>query len=184
MFAYCENNPVNNSDPTGEFSLFAAANFVIGAVSGAASQVLTNIATGQKWNSGILGAALGGGVYNVVALVTGGNLVLASAAGSAVEATVNEVGTYLKGEKKISVDNVKNSFSIVATRTVTNSLAVGTTGHIAGKLVKTNANWFQPQKLKSCFTGKYAKKVEAQSGLQGIMMSIYNTGKHYLNKMI
>ena len=183
MFAYCENNPVMGSDPTGEFSMFAAANFVIGAVTGAASQIISNIATGQKWSSGVVGAALGGGTYNVVSLVTGGNLVLASAAGSAVEATTNEVGTYLNGNKKLNMENIKNSFLNITTKTIGNSLAVGATGHAASKIVKTSANWFQPQKLKSCFMGKYAKKVEAQSGIQGFMMSIYNTGKYYIGKL-
>ena len=183
MFAYCENNPVMGVDPTGEFSMFAAANFVIGAVTGAASQIISNIATGQKWSSGVVGAALGGGTYNVVSLVTGGNLVLASAAGSAVEATTNEVGTYLNGDKKLNMENIKNSFLNITKKTIGNSLAVGATGYAASKIVKTSANWFQPQKLKSCFMGKYAKKVEAQSGIQGFMMSIYNTGKYYIGKL-
>ena len=183
MFAYCENNPVMGVDPTGEFSMFAAANFVIRAVTGAASQIISNIATGQKWSSGVVGAALGGGTYNVVSLVTGGNLVLASAAGSAVEATTNEVGTYLNGDKKLNMENIKNSFLNITKKTIGNSLAVGATGYAASKIVKTSANWFQPQKLKSCFMGKYAKKVEAQSGIQGFMMSIYNTGKYYIGKL-
>lgn len=76
-----------------------------------------------------------------------------------------------------------NTFLNIAKKTVINSVDVGATGNAAGKIVKTNPNWFQPQKLKSCFLGNYAKKVEAQSGIQGFMMSVYNTGKYYLEKL-
>ena len=43
MFAYCENDPVNRSDPSGEFW-----NIVAGAALGAGMEVLTQLATGTK----------------------------------------------------------------------------------------------------------------------------------------
>ena len=43
MFAYCENDPVNRSDPSGEFW-----NIVVGAALGAGMEVLTQLATGTK----------------------------------------------------------------------------------------------------------------------------------------
>ena len=43
MFAYCENDPVNKSDPSGEFW-----NIVAGAALGAGMEVLTQLATGTK----------------------------------------------------------------------------------------------------------------------------------------
>lgn len=43
MFAYCENDPVNKSDPTGEFW-----NIVVGAALGAGMEVLTQLATDTK----------------------------------------------------------------------------------------------------------------------------------------
>lgn len=69
MFAYCGNNPVNQIDKDGETGVFIAANFVIGAVVGAVGQITTNLLTGSNWYDGVLGAAIGGGVYNTVALV-------------------------------------------------------------------------------------------------------------------
>ena len=43
MFAYCENDPVNRSDPSGEFW-----NIVVGAALGAGMEVLTQLAAGTK----------------------------------------------------------------------------------------------------------------------------------------
>ena len=43
MFAYCENDPVNRSDPSGEFW-----NIVVGAALGAGMEVLTQLATDTK----------------------------------------------------------------------------------------------------------------------------------------
>ena len=43
MFAYCENDPVNKSDPSGEFW-----NIVVGAALGAGMEVLTQLAAGTK----------------------------------------------------------------------------------------------------------------------------------------
>ena len=43
MFAYCENDPVNKSDPSGEFW-----NIVVGAALGAGMEVLTQLATDTK----------------------------------------------------------------------------------------------------------------------------------------
>ena len=43
MFAYCENDPVNKSDPSGEW-----AHIIAGAALGAGMEVLTQLATGTK----------------------------------------------------------------------------------------------------------------------------------------
>ena len=157
MFAYCNNNPVNTSDPTGEFGLFTLSNAIF---------------------DGVVGAAVGGATYNVVALATG-NTALASAAGSAAEAFTNEVGSYITGKKKLTAENIGGSIANIACKTVEGTITAATTGTLAAKVVKTNNKWFKPKKLISCFTGKYAKKVLKQTAVQGAMTTIWNTAKYY-----
>lgn len=183
MFAYCNNNPVILSDPLGEFGWFTIANAVIGAVVGAATQITTNFLTGQEnVFAGVAGAALGGAAYNVVALATG-SLVAASAAGSAVEAATNEVGSYLTGKKKLTAENIMNSAANVVCRTAENTITAAITGKVASRVVKTNSGWFQPKKLISSFTGKYAKKVWGQTATQGALTATYNVIKAGLKSL-
>ena len=177
MFAYCNNNPVILTDPYGEFGWFTIANAVIGAVVGAATQIATNILTKQEnVFAGVVGAAAGGAVYNVVALTTG-SLIAASAAGSATEALVNEAGSYLTGQKKLTADNLMNSAANVVCKTAENTITAAVTGKIASGVVKTNSGWFQPKKFVSSFTGKYAKKIWGQTAAQGALTTAYNTIK-------
>ena len=186
MFTYCNNNPVVASDPAGTSGLFILANAVFGAVVGAASQIATNVLTGNPALSGVIGAAVGGAVYNVVAL--SGNLVAASAAGSAAgsaaEAVTNELGAYISGKKELTSKNLMNSLADVACKTVNGTLTAATTGKLASKIIKTNHNWFQPVKFTSCFTGKYARKVLAQTAIQGTMVTAYNTVKKFVEESI
>ena len=173
MFAYCGNNPVARADNGGE-SWFIVAGAVFGAVVGAATQIIANVATGNKENvfEGVLGAALGGATYNVVSMTTG-NLALASIAGSAVESTTNEVASYVTGKKKLTSDNIANSVANVAVNTASSAVAAGITGNISSKIVKINSGWFKPSKFTSSFTGKYARKVLAQTATQGALIVGY-----------
>ena len=180
MFAYCENNPVMRTDEDGE-AWFTIANAVFGAAVGVVSQVATNLATGQKWSHGILGAALGGAVYNVVALTTN-NIALASVASSATEAFTNEAITYFTGEKKFTAENLSGSIANVACKTVANSILASTTGKISTRIVKTNSGWFKPKKFRSSFRGKYARKSLLQTSVQGMLTSFYNIGSYYLRR--
>ena len=180
MFAYCENNPVMRTDEDGE-AWFTIANAVFGAAVGVVSQVATNLATGQKWSQGILGAALGGAVYNVVALTTN-NIALASVASSATEAFTNEAITYFTGEKKFTAENLSGSIANVACKTVANSILASTTGKISTRIVKTNSGWFKPKKFRSSFRGKYARKSLLQTSVQGMLTSFYNIGSYYLRR--
>ena len=181
MFAYCNNSPINACDLAGTFGFFTLANAVFGAVVGAVTQVATNIATGNSVFEGVVGAAVGGAVYNVVAITTG-SIVAASAAGSAAEALTNEVGSYLTGEKKLTAQNVMGSLANVAHKTAEGTIVAATTGTLASKIVKTNRGWFKPKKFISSFTGKYARKVLAQTAVQGAMTLVYNISKHYAQK--
>ena len=168
MFAYCSNSPLLFSDPTGTFGWFTFANFVIGATVGAATQIAANLVTGEKWYEGVAGAAVGGGIYNVVTLLTR-NVVAASAASTAAESITNELVSYATGEKELSMENVKNSFVKTVTDVAANVATTVFTGKAAEKLVKTNAGWFQPRKFASSFTGKYARRVWKQTLAQGGM---------------
>lgn len=71
MYAYCGNNPVARVDDEGEFW-----NFIVGALVGAATSALTqiasNIVSGNKWSDGVVAAAVGGAVAGVVLVATGG----------------------------------------------------------------------------------------------------------------
>ena len=177
MFAYCNNNPIILTDPNGDFGWFTLANAVFGAAVGVVSQITTNILTNQdNIFSGVAGAAVGGAVYNVVALTTG-SLVAASTAGAAAEAVTNEVGSYLTGKKDLTASNLMNSVSNIACKTGENAITAAITGKIASSLVKTNSGWFQPKKFISSFTGKYATKVLSQTATQGALTTAYNTVK-------
>ena len=178
MFAYCRNNPINLADPSGEFGWFTVANAVIGAVVGTVSQIATNFASGNDdLFEGVVGAAVGGAVYNVVALTTG-SLPAASAAGAAAEAITNEIGSYMTGEKEVSFNNIMGSAANVVCKTAENAITAAITGKIASTIIKTNSGWFQPKKFVSSFIGKYATKIWQQTAVQGALTTFYNTAKN------
>lgn len=183
MFVYCGNNPILRADTGGKF-WHIVAGAVFGAVVGMATQIITNVATGQTEDifDGVLGAALGGAAYNVVSMTTG-NVALASIASSAIEATTNEVVCYATGEKELTMENVTNSVGEVATTIGRNAITACVTGTVANKLVKINSGWFKPKKAISSFTGKYAKKVLKQTAVQGALTAGYNITKAWSSKV-
>ena len=101
MFAYCENNPVNRSDPSGEWF-----HLVIGAAVGIASQyacdVVANLCAGASWSEALkpqstiaeyAGAAVSG------ALAASGVGVVGAIAGNAlISSTVYLANCDIKGE--------------------------------------------------------------------------------------
>ena len=176
MFAYCNNSPVNKIDPSGEAGWFVAANAIYGAAVGIITQISANVISGTAWHSGILGAATGGATYNVVALTTG-NIALASASGSAVEAITNEALNYVTGEKEVTTENVLSSAANIACTTAENAVTASITGNIASKIVHTNSKWFQPQKMASSFTGNYGMRVFFQTAIQGELTMFFNSIK-------
>ena len=82
MFAYCENNPVGNSDPNGEF-----LNTLIGAVTGAALGAALALVTGENVKAAAISGAISGAVSGFAAdviIATGGSaLVVAGVYGAA-----------------------------------------------------------------------------------------------------
>jgi len=53
------------------------------------------------------------------------------------------------------------------------------TGKIADEIVPTNNGWFQPKKLVSALSGKYARKVWGQTTAQSIYNVSTNIIRHY-----
>ena len=82
MFAYCENNPVGNSDPNGEF-----LNTFIGAATGAALGAALALVTGENVKAAAISGAISGAVSGFAAdviIATGGSaLVVAGVYGAA-----------------------------------------------------------------------------------------------------
>ena len=82
MFAYCENNPIGNSDPDGEF-----LNTFIGAATGAALGAVLALVTGENVKAAAISGAISGAVSGFAAdviIATGGSaLVVAGVYGVA-----------------------------------------------------------------------------------------------------
>ncbi len=81
MFAYCNNNPTNMSDPKGDFGLFTLC-FVGGLLNAAAdylSQVCNNYADGKSgadaWTDVNVGQVVASGFSGAVSAVPGGGIV-------------------------------------------------------------------------------------------------------------
>jgi len=178
VFTYCGNMPLIIKDETGRGWLFVAAVAFIGAVVGGASQVVANIATGSELFDGVVGAAVGGAVYNVVGLVTN-STAAAAFSSSAAESLTNEVIDYLGGEKNLTGENILASSGKVLIDTAVNGTIYYGTGKIADEIVPTNNGWFQPKKLVSALSGKYARKVWGQTTAQSIYNVSTNIIRHY-----
>ena len=180
LYAYCDNNPVTRADSSGKL-WFTVAGAIVGGILGGASKAIANLMVGNELSSGVLGAGVGGAVYGGIATspmlrTTIGKHVnaIASYTSAAAESIFNEASTYVKG-KPITVKNIKQSTLSI----VTDVVVEGTQTYIAGKIasckVKTNNGWFRPQKIKSAFTGSYAKKTWMQSSVQTVAITVFNT---------
>ena len=114
MFAYCENDPVNGSDPNGEWVHIAIAAGVGAGVSLASqftSELISSVINGSSQFSSVstyLGTAVGGAVGGVVTMCAG------AAAGGAVSSGVSTlVGQVLENatgkENRSAGDIVRNT---------------------------------------------------------------------------
>jgi len=189
LFAYCGNNPVTNYDPVGTF-WWAVACTVVGAIIGAGMQVATNIATGQAWNTGIFGAAVGGATYGFIASTTG-NLVTAAYASAAAESVTNEMLSYTslasangENQKRLTAENLSNSITNILQNTILNGTMIYAAGKVAGKVVKTNSGWIKPTKFVSSFFGKYARKATAQAAVQSAIYAVRNVTRYYAQRLV
>jgi RHS repeat-associated protein len=87
-YAYAGNNPVDRVDPRGEWG-FPAIGALVGAVSGAVTQVASNVVDNKPWYKGVAGAALEGGINGAAILMGPAGQLLAGAAGTALGAGLN-----------------------------------------------------------------------------------------------
>ncbi len=172
-FTYCRNAPILFVDMDG-FGCFLAGIAIIGAVIGVATQLVSNLINGEDWKNNLVGAAVGGAVFNVVATTTG-SIAAASYASAAAESATNEAVSYLTGKKNFTADNLKDSALNIAVDTALNGSVYVITGRIANRLHPINDKWFKPQKsLKIVFTGKYGIHVWKQTGWQGFYNAVWN----------
>ena len=106
MFAYCNNNPVNTSDPTGELGLFAA--FGIGALFGGLSKAAAIVrsdgwgalGTGDAWKKIGIAAAIGGGLGMLGGLVP--NVIQAQVIARTVGSFAGNVATMYATQENVS----------------------------------------------------------------------------------
>ena len=72
MFAYCNNNPVNNSDPTGELLAAMFGGLIAGAVIGAISNLVSSGLSGEPIDpKKVATSALVGGITGALGAVAG-----------------------------------------------------------------------------------------------------------------
>ena len=116
LFAYCENNPVNRSDSTGQFfgldDLIAGfVGAVVGVVSQFVSDVVTTVATGElhlsNWQT-YVGAAAGGAIGGVTTLYAGPGV--GNAVGAGCSTFIGQtIEKYTRGTDRSFGEIIRNS---------------------------------------------------------------------------
>ena len=185
-YVYCGNNPVLRADDSGHGWWIPVAAFV-GGVAGAVSKIASNVATGEKWNKGAIGAFVGGAVFGAVMAATG-NVVAAGLSSAAAESAVNEACSYSKlgnkmnggnGVRELNSANLNESAKKVAFDTVIYGSINVMAGVIANKAVPIGKTCFKPKKFLSCLFGKYAKKNAAQTAISSSVNMSYDYSGGY-----
>ena len=197
LFAYCGNNPVIRTDDSGQ-GWWIAAGAIIGGLVGGVACAVTNLASGEDWYDGIIGAVVGGAVAGAIVTATCGTSLavyggtIAAYAGAAATSLTNEVVSYvptvseINGEpktKELTQENISNSVGTVVTDTIVDGTIAAVTDKMVGIAIPANnKSWFIPKKLKSAFTGKYAKKLWGQTFLQSGIDSTLKICGNYNDK--
>ncbi len=163
MFAYCLNDPVSRIDDGGKCSITVTA-ALVGAVVGGFTQIATNLMLGNNWYDGLIGAMVGGAVYNVVAMYAGPTN--AGYASAAAEVMTNEAISYAVGEKKVNADNIDASVSNIILKTVGNGAIYSIGGKFAGISIPIDQNMIN-RAISSQMVKNLIQRVWAQSGAQG-----------------
>ena len=115
---------------------------------------------------GVLGAAVGGAVYNAVSVYSYGNTALAGYASAAAESVTNEVVGYIVGEKELSTDNIYDSMDTVATDTLVNGTAYMITGKlsdVASPVTKSMNRANRKTKVKNVLSSKWGQEIVKQT---------------------
>lgn len=166
MFAYCENDPVNRSDPSGEaFSLITiAVGATVGALVNAAGTAVANIVEGKAWNDGIGLALLSGAVSGAVSTVS-----MNPAARLAISAVASAAESVY--------DQVKNDGSVNFGR-LTADVAIGTisgyTGYIGNNLTGSFV------KSGSMLKGQIGSAFKSKNTVDGLKRA----GRNYLKRTL
>ena len=177
LYAYCGNNPINRLDPTGK-SCWIPVSIFVGAVVGAASKIISNIALGNEWKEGVIGAAVGGAVYGGV-LASTANIAAAGFSSAAAESIVNEALSYTPLSKyngteqqELTLSNVSDSVERVITGTLVNGLTSTVLGKVANALIPLKGE--TPKTLIQCFFSEYAVRSHLQTMFQGAKTAFWN----------
>ena len=87
LYAYCDNNPIIREDKEGEFWNFAVG-AVVGAAIGAATQIISNVASGNNWTDGV-GTAVATGAASGLLTASGVGLAGAVVGNAAISMAGN-----------------------------------------------------------------------------------------------
>ncbi|MBR3838699.1 MAG: RHS repeat-associated core domain-containing protein [Clostridia bacterium] len=176
LFIYCGNNPVMRADMQGEgWHILIGA--IIGSLVSGASQIITNVKSGKKWSSDLIGAVVGGGVSGAIS-AAGGPSVASTYAGTGATYVVNEICSYIPGvakfngnetHKEITEDNIRQSFYTV----VYEGGASATKSFLLGKIFKPIGDKIGidvPDSLKGVTSfktySKYGIKTTMEAGME------------------
>ena len=136
VFAYCCNDPVNNSDPDGTWLhilIGAAVGAVAGVVGQAISDVVTSVVTGKKTVSSFqsyLGAAVGGAVGGAVGAAIGNP--------AAARVAENAVTGFVTTATSMTFNNMSGTTDYTLGEIIGNSLFDSAVSVGLGEIVKVN----------------------------------------------
>ena len=186
QYAYCAGNPILFEDRNGHLFgigfMIGLTTALVGAAVSAGAQIVANAMTGANLLDGVLGAAVGGAVYNLVSVYSYGDTALAAYASAAAESFTNEVVSYtfLAGDeqKELTRENVYDSLGTIATDTMVNGTAYYVTGKIAEKVAPTTATInSRKRKIRTVLATSWGQQMLQQSKKQGLYNFNYNMGK-------
>ena len=137
MFAYCNNNPISNYDPTGESLLGAIIGGAIGgAIISTVSYIVNSGLNGQEiTGAGLLNAAVTGGVSGAVGGAIG-TISLATNVATTVVKGIASVGVGVAVGIKSGMETEGSNFKRWATGISTGMIAAGST--FVGSLIDTS----------------------------------------------